>query len=420
MQFRLKSLSPASRLNGGAEKAAMDAEPLVSQTKPGLHRSSRSTSRDFDPGNGLSAFEKNREHGAAGGNLQSLQILRGVAAVAVAFFHTNVILSMPQYGSVSAFQSLASKGWLGVNFFFILSGFIILMAHQRDVGKPSQAVKYLIRRGVRVYPIYWILTTVFMIAATLRPGYADFSIDFWNLFTTYSLIMVVDLPTLPLKVAWTLLFEVKFYLLFTLLILVGKPAILLFVAWTIAVLVANLFFTPPDWGYLLPSWGLLSIWNLNFLLGMAGFLLVTRLGERFWWFLLASGLLAMAYFAKDINGMAGYVADPPLMIAFGLAMTAIIVGCVLGERRFQWQFPRWSLYLGDASYSIYLVHSAVISLVAGLNFKFTFNLVPNEALFLLTFIVSVAVGAIVHSVLEKPLLTYSRNGIKRILLPRGA
>jgi peptidoglycan/LPS O-acetylase OafA/YrhL len=49
--------------------------------------------------------------------------MRGLAAVAVAVFHAHVILARPEYGGFTILPGLATKGWLGVNFFFELSGF---------------------------------------------------------------------------------------------------------------------------------------------------------------------------------------------------------------------------------------------------------------------------------------------------------
>jgi peptidoglycan/LPS O-acetylase OafA/YrhL len=352
-------------------------------------------------------------------DIYSLQFLRGAAALAVVFFHTHVILGLAQYGSIDAFGWIANKGWLGVNFFFILSGFIIFMAHRNDFGKPERAKRYILRRVVRVYPLYWLLTTAFIGAAAFKMDHSDFRWDFGNLFATYSLLMVVDVPMLPLKVAWTLLFEIKFYLLFALLIILGRRAIIFFYLWGAAIIIANLFFDPPDWGYLLPSWGLLNIWNLNFLLGMAGFVLAAKLDERLGPYIFIGGVAWFLYLLSGVDRMEGYVADPWFMIPVGFAFLAIIVGAVLSERRFRPQFPRWCLYLGDASYAIYLVHSAAISLIAAVNFKLSFKVFPDEVIFIATFVIAVIAGSVVHSLIERPLLTYSRRGLNRLLASKA-
>ena len=96
-------------------------------------------------------------------NLVSLQLLRGAAAIFVVIHHTCLIIAVqPEYGGMNAYAWIANKGWIGVNCFFVLSGFIIMHAHSRDIGTPSRALRYVMRRVSRIYPIYWLFLTCFM------------------------------------------------------------------------------------------------------------------------------------------------------------------------------------------------------------------------------------------------------------------
>jgi exopolysaccharide production protein ExoZ len=90
----------------------------------------------------------------AAARLSGIQGLRGIAAVAVvlshAARHVNMAFGMPVL--ITAFQA----GHAGVDLFFVISGFIILFVHHRDIGQPSRLCHYLGRRFNRVMPLYWV------------------------------------------------------------------------------------------------------------------------------------------------------------------------------------------------------------------------------------------------------------------------
>jgi exopolysaccharide production protein ExoZ len=82
--------------------------------------------------------------------IQSLQAFRGFAALAVLFYHC------AQRGDIhSPFLQLPLMGYLGVDFFFVLSGFIIMYAHMRDPRTFTAVKTYLFKRITRIYPAYW-------------------------------------------------------------------------------------------------------------------------------------------------------------------------------------------------------------------------------------------------------------------------
>lgn len=341
--------------------------------------------------------------------IHSVQLLRAVASIAVAAFHTHLILSQPEYGSVDVFNWLVSKGWMGVNLFFVLSGFIIFFAHKRDIGHPEELRRYFWRRFSRIYPVYWLLLTMFILAALRGIGHADIKWEFPHFLTAYTLLQFVDMPFLPLKVAWTLLFEVKFYLLFALLLVSRRWGMTVMIVWGIAVLIRNCFHPLPDWGYVLPDWGLLNIWNIYFMTGMLAALAYSRLPDRMALVALGFGLALLLVVSPYVDDMGETVRTPALMIVLSVSFSSILLGVVASERRYNFYIPRFALLLGDASYSIYLIHSAVISLVAGLNYRLTFHLIPEPVIFVIAFITAVAAGVMFHLIAERPILRWARH-----------
>src|SRR5205823_13541637 len=90
-----------------------------------------------------------------------LQIFRGFAAVLVVIHH--VTGSTDFYLHSSFLGGLFTVGWLGVDFFFVLSGFIITYIHYGDIGNRSTLKAYATKRFLRIYPIYWIVALLAII-----------------------------------------------------------------------------------------------------------------------------------------------------------------------------------------------------------------------------------------------------------------
>lgn len=352
---------------------------------------------------------KKAETPVSQGNIATIQVMRGIAAMAVALYHTHVILSMKEYGGNEIFGSLANLGWIGVNFFFVLSGFIILFAHAKDIGDKASLGRYFWRRCARVYPIYWIFLTLFIVMAMRGMGTHGVDLSPRALFSAYSLFQVMEAPPLPLKVAWTLLLEMKFYLVFATLILWRRAGVAIMALWALAILLRNTVEPFPDFAALGPDWGLLSIWNINFLFGLAACWTATRVTNAAGPFFFVAGLAMLAYTMAGAPGQEFAMRMPPLLTQFAICFAAIITGAVLCERRYGWKLPKWNLLLGNASYSIYLVHSAAISAVAGLNMKFGHGHVPPVALFIGVFAIAVTAGVFVHLFLEQPILRLLRG-----------
>ena len=101
--------------------------------------------------------------------LNSLQACRAIAAIFVVLSHTSGILSLPKYLGAKPFGPAFDFGFVGVDFFFVLSGFIIMYAHARDIGQPRAFGAYMWKRFSRAYPPYWVALTLILPVFFLLP-----------------------------------------------------------------------------------------------------------------------------------------------------------------------------------------------------------------------------------------------------------
>ena len=330
--------------------------------------------------------------------LRSIQAARGLAALAVVFYHDALLFE--RGAGLVLFGGAGQYGYMGVPFFFVLSGFIIGYAHFADLGRPDRLRRFLRKRFLRVYPLYWVLSALFILAALAGMGEPDFSYAPAELAQAHLLIHF--LPSSgppPLKVAWTLFYEVRFYLVFALAIVFPRATLWLASAWltTIAAL------TP--WNALSTEW--LSYWNLAFPIGLLAYVLFKDLAPSAGPSICGVGIaaiLAMICFTP-IPDFHGGRSVPMVGMMTGFA--AMILGLALVERERDVPIPRSLTFLGNASFSLYLSHSAVISLAGSVVFQSNLlDILPAEVLFLPIVVLAVVGGLAVHVFIEGPLLSH--------------
>ncbi|NBN78056.1 acyltransferase family protein [Microvirga tunisiensis] len=341
-------------------------------------------------------------------SIETIQAQRGLAAIYVALYHVYIIFMEPQYGSQVVFKEISRHGFLGVAYFFVLSGFIISLAHARDIGSTSSLLPYVRKRFERVYPAYWVYLTGFILASAIGLGYPDFSWSPLNLFSSYVLLPLNSDLTLPIKVAWTLVHEVMFYLLFAVFFINVRLGYIVFAAWFVA-LGLNFFlkFSPDSY--------FLSEWNLYFIGGIAAFLIYRRLPARYGLAVLLAGIALLAAYVllssnvgriRDLSAAQNHNLHLLLIPAFLL----IVAGTALHEQHSRLSVPLLFRFLGDASYSIYLVHSAVISVMAIIGKKLgLFGMLGYEAFFVVCFVGSVVGGSLAYLLVEKPIMLFFRR-----------
>jgi peptidoglycan/LPS O-acetylase OafA/YrhL len=324
--------------------------------------------------------------------LKTLQIGRGLAALAVCAFHLSVYLG--QQTGEAVFSAFTERGFLGVDFFFVLSGFIILHAHAGDMGRPGRWGAYAYKRFVRVYPIYWIYTAVLVAALLVGVGDTPLPTGVWNWVSSIALVRVTDIRT-PLPQAWTLFYEVLFYAVFSVLILSRRAGLALIAAWLTGVAIMRFY---PE---LSPAGVMFGLYNLNFFIGMAAYLVAPKLSLRQ---AAAVGLLGVGMLAGT------YAFDPDLhrpgRLLYAVAFGLMLAGAVGFERHRRVDIPLLGT-LGNASYTIYLTHALLLS--TAWKVLRPFISLPGPAMYALLFVVAVTGGVVLYLWVEKPVLNLLRR-----------
>lgn len=331
--------------------------------------------------------------------LLSIQALRGLAALAVVAYHAARHLGKAV--DASALTRFTQPGHAGVDLFFVLSGFIILHVHRRDIGRPNRLGRYAWQRFVRLMPIYWIALAATI--ATMLVGHAD-DVTAARVGLSASLLPVSQDPLLG--VAWTLQHEMLFYSAFALLLThrgLGLSCLALWLLWGAAQASGAL---PPAFD--LPRFT--SLFNVQFLFGMAAALAVgsgrIRRGGRL---AACGGLLLLAVGVLEASGwIDGYGSFARL--AYGVPSALLITGLASWEGRAERQIPRMMVFVGEASYSLYLFHLLGIGIAwqvwrrSGIDAAAR---LPTCFLFLMAG--ALACGFGFHLIVEAPLLRWLRS-----------
>lgn len=327
---------------------------------------------------------------------------RGAAALAVVLLHAEGMLLPGSSASTYGFGGLFKFGFLGVDFFFVLSGFIIYFVHADHIGKPALAISYISRRAFRILPAYWAVLAFMLLSLPFQKIWPTISTD-W-LFGQLVLLG----KTLWVGQAWTLQHEFLFYGFFLLLILIGRTAWLLMLAWIVACV--SIAYGKAD----VPRSTLFDIvfhpYHAMFLVGIIT-AQMTRASARAWRYYCLSvsvsvfGCIAfLSYFNASLSSHSAnryYCAT-----AFGNAcLVALIV-----MSRAKISTPKLFSWLGKISYSMYICHGLVFMVFYSLCIRMNAQaLIAPVLIFTVGTLACIAVSALMQRWIEVPAIEFGKR-----------
>ena len=334
----------------------------------------------------------------------TLEIGRFIAAAMVALSHAVSLIAEPRWFGVVALDGRLANMNVGVDFFFVLSGFIVSFVHWDDFGRRDRLAHYASRRFTRVFPPYWVVLSVIVPVYLAVPSFGEPRQHDWlTIATSYLLIPMPQQPVLG--VAWTLTFELFFYLLLGLPIWFGRRALPLFGLWGVGIVAC--LGTGLAARYPFAFFG--SAYGLQFLLGMALAAGLRSGRARAQRALLAGGLIGFfvpALLLPDIQALGdGVVAR----LVVGAASGAIIAGAVELERTGRLRAPALLVPLGAASYAIYLPHVVTESAMIRLGARVAPGLLGPTPMLVLLGVAGVTGGLVFHYAVERPLTRLVRR-----------
>jgi peptidoglycan/LPS O-acetylase OafA/YrhL len=334
--------------------------------------------------------------------INSLEAGRALAAFTVVVFHANglrMLWGMSNYDWLKVFIH-------GVDFFFIISGFIIFQVHRDDIGRPAAIHGFAAKRFIRLFPILWLIAGAWMVLRHVMHQPVPLDAIAPSLIPYPSLI-----KPLP-DVIWTLRHEVMFYVAFLVLIFNRRAGVALFGLWTLGVVVqlGLIVLGRPVTG--LPAF-FLSSYELDFLLGAAVAWKAPQTRPSL--VPLAAGLVLVtvalvagevwSLYRTELTDYTSVSASWWVMV-LGVCFAVLLYGLLAVESLVK--IPQWLVLLGGSSYALYLVHVPIQNVLAHLS-----NRMPAMVNGVLMIALPIAAGIALHLWFEKPVSRLLRPWLLR-------
>jgi peptidoglycan/LPS O-acetylase OafA/YrhL len=350
--------------------------------------------------------------------IDALTGIRGVAAIWVMLLHFQYARPGGLLGVV-AIREIVSHGWLAVDLFFVLSGFIMMHVHGREFVRPTlkQARRFYVLRFIRIYPVDCLVLLlhipVLLIALRVGAAFSRGAFTVRSFALSFFMLNGWGFPAsngwnVP---SWSVSSEWFAYLLFPVLaasvhrVRTRRAALVVIVvilvsAWMIGGIVSH-------WqNYMLPAWGVLPRVITEFAMGSLAYRFYetpsdVRLSEFLADFSVLT-ILAVCLFSPsgsfDVLIIGAFV-----ILVGGLSRANGLMGSLMRSRAM--------VYLGRISYSAYIVHALILVLYGRvLKSVSTASDLAIEASLVLGFLVVVLVTAhLLYTMVEEPVREWLRR-----------
>lgn len=312
-------------------------------------------------------------------------MLRGIASLSVLFAHESHKLY--QNGIFSS-DWLTFAGW-GVDIFFMISGFIMMMISKKEINK----TKFIVDRLIRIIPLYWLFTLIALILYVCVPSIVNTSGGHTGIFQSFILVPIPAGTKFLVQNGWTLSYEFLFYICFLFALKFKDVNKLLFVSATFLLIDLYLF-------WIQTSNFLSSSIKYEFILGGSIYLFFYR--SKLLALTLLVILLSILLSIFDLGSRA--------LSLFSLLSFILVFSLINFESYFSANSSKliqWLFILGEISYSLYLVHPFTIQFTQLILKKL--NVLSACSFMILATILSLIAGFVCYKWIEVPMTRYLKS-----------
>jgi len=358
--------------------------------------------------------------------LKSLQLLRALAVLLVVYGHSIVLQMRYSTSFEQDFFHHENFGAFGVDIFFIISGFIISYIAYGYSGKKKSFV-FILKRFIRVNPIYYVISVLFILRFSIHPGSAFRfpSVSESTLLKTLIILPITDKTfwiSPVLIVGWTLSFEWLFYIMYSgLIFLKIKYKLLCLFSIIISLIIAGVIVNTQDARFAFITNPIL----LEFLFGaiICWIYFHVPMGKYFCYLLI---LTALVWFACEILFGFGGISEMGCTInaecsrmrvlLWGIPGAMLVCGAVVMEKNGYlnklWKSSLFQI-IGDSSYSIYLTHTIVFSILGSIYIRMGNLLTPDMSV-IIQLAIGTMVGILFYKFVETPLLKFLNGRMRKL------
>jgi len=286
--------------------------------------------------------------------VNQIDLLRFLAAMMVVFFHYAFRGYAADEKSVLYYPLLAPTfkyGYLGVQLFFMISGFVILMTAAKGSVR-----NFIISRLVRLYPAFWVCCTITFLVI-LFAGAPRYVATFGQYLVNMTMFSgFVNVPSID-GAYWSLFVELRFYLLISIILIFGRiqQAQTFIIIWLISTIVLLIYPISILNSMLITDFAVFFIAGTTFFLIWANGLSITRITIIFvsWCIAVFQSIEGLRYFESHYKTSMNSFVVAAIITSFFAIMTFVST-----SRTGFWSNKRWFV-LGAITYPLYLIHQNI-------------------------------------------------------------
>jgi peptidoglycan/LPS O-acetylase OafA/YrhL len=330
---------------------------------------------------------------------KNIQLLRALSSIYVVFFHGALLigLAIPNMHWIS---KIISRGYIGVDVFFVISGLVAALTLSRAELSGLSATEYFFRRISRIYLGYW---PFYFLSLILAWYFSPALLSQWEILKSFFLIFFVghdNGKNLVLYVAWSLTYEVIFYFLAAISINHIKEkgqkniAIAVVISTSILILWSGAKDNP---------FSIFLSFFCEFLFGFVAYFTAIKYKSHPKIKLLSA--LALSILSLTLGCIIDVNLGPIRALTFGLFAFGIVVCMLLLESNYKIVSKNIFVAIGDASYSLYLCHTVFFSIFEYSGLTFAIQNFSENLRFIAVFIIfsgMIIFSLAYYRLIEKP------------------